>query len=87
MSNIELNPCPFCGYKPRLENDGFEKCRNKVDGDFITRWRVRCDNCGCMQEGGITEYRISKSEEMIILNHRDGRKNAIERWNRRAGDE
>jgi DnaJ-class molecular chaperone len=85
--NEELKPCPFCGHEPRLENDGFEKCRNEENGDLITRWRVYYPNCGCKKDGGITEYRISNNEEMIVLNNKNGKKTAIEIWNRRVGDE
>lgn len=81
----ELNPCPFCGHTPKLEHDRIECCRNSENGDLITRWKVRCLNCGIEQIGGVTEYRFMSDETLEIINtHFDGRNKAIEYWNRRV---
>ena len=42
----ELRPCPFCGGKAKLYNTGFEKTTDYEDGDFYTRWYVKCTGCG-----------------------------------------
>lgn len=84
----ELKPCPFCGGKASLENSGIEKCRNRENGDLITSWYVWCPNCGIKRDGGVSEYYFRKDETLILVNPMyDGRKKAIEAWNRRANDD
>lgn len=86
-TKVELKPCPFCGCSPRLENSKIEPCRNRENGDLITTWKVRCFNCGTEKDGGVTEYIFLSDETLKINNeHFDGRRKAIEAWNRRAGE-
>lgn len=83
-----LKPCPFCGHKAELVNNGIDKCCNRENGDLITRWKVRCTNCGIEKEGGVSEYKFLKDETLkLVRSEFDGRKKAIETWNRRAGNE
>ena len=84
----KLKPCPFCGSIPRLEHGEIEKCRSRENGDFIVSWKVRCFNCGTEKQGGVTEYIFLSDETLKIkCEHFDGRRKAIEAWNRRVNDE
>lgn len=87
MSLPPLKPYPFCGCNASLEHSGIEKTRNRDNGDLITRWKVRCNNCGTEKDGGCSEY-VFLNDETLMLKSRsfDGRRNAIEKWNRRAGE-
>lgn len=83
----ELKPCPFCGHAPKLEHTGIERTRSRDNGDLITTWRVRCLNCGTLKEGGFSEYVFANDETLRLRDPAfDGRKEAIEAWNRRTGD-
>lgn len=82
---IELKPCPFCGGKASLEHSGIEKCINRENGDLITRWRVQCRQCGVERKGGVSEYIFCRDETLMLRDEQfDGKKKAIEAWNRRA---
>lgn len=82
---LELLPCPFCGKIPRLENSGIKEGKSRENGDLITKWKVFCVNCGVEVDGGISEYVFMSDETIRVKDaHFDGRKQAIDNWNRRA---
>lgn len=83
----ELKPCPFCGGRAQIQHDKIETCRNSENGDLITRWSVYCPNCGTKKDGGVTEYYLSNDEALVIKSDDfNGRKTAIENWNRRTNN-
>lgn len=88
MPDVELKPCPFCGHIPYLQHDDIAVTRCRDDGDLIVRWKVRCNYCGVEKSGGATKYIFRNDETLLVMSPSfDGRKGAIERWNRRAGDD
>jgi hypothetical protein len=71
-----------------LEREKIEVCRNTDHDDLITRWKVRCGNCGVEKSGGVSKYRFMTDETLIIVDECfDGRRRAVEAWNRRATDD
>lgn len=80
----ELKRCPFCGGRAELRNSGIAECRDKHNGDLITRWEVVCTICGIKKDGGASEYFFRNDETLELANTLfDGRTKAIEAWNRR----
>ena len=86
MRETELKPCPFCGSKPTLINSGLKLTRSGAseDGDIITYWSVRCNNCGVEKSGYLSEYFFTREETLKIRENYNGKAQAIEAWNRRA---
>ena len=78
----EFKPCPFCGGKPFIHSTSLQI----VCGDRIQAyWDITCP-CGVHTGGYLSEYRFVDSERLIPEGFMDGRKNAIEAWNRRVDD-
>ena len=76
----ELKPCPFCGDRPEMF------CADimpRKDTEIIANWTVRCNRCG-IEKKATSFYRITFDEALDIC--LDGRKNAIEAWNRRVSE-
>lgn len=86
MPETKLLPCPFCGSKPVLTNSGLKLTTSgaNIDGDIITYWSVRCNNCGVEKSGYLSEYFFTREETLKIRDQYDGKAQAIEAWNRRA---
>ncbi len=79
----ELKKCPFCGGEASfsIKNDF---SRNLIKG---YEFNIRCNKCGVTNPD--REYRIefkmNDSGEIEIVS--DGRKNAIEEWNKRCKED
>ena len=75
---VELKPCPFCGGEAITE--GRKTIGNyKSDREYsYVNWIVRCTNRECFMSG----LRMS-----AFLNELLTEEEAIEAWNRRAGEE
>lgn len=88
----ELNPCPFCGTKPRLEHTTREIKESGNSNELRVYWQVKCGYCGCFRDGGFSEYIINNDGELKLHTRgyekepTDARKEAIEKWNERGGN-
>ena len=51
--------------------------------DFFTACGIKCA-CGESRNGWITQYHINMDGTVTMIGERDGRKEAIRNWNRRA---
>ena len=81
MAEIKLKPCPFCGGNPTLR-----RCSTGTKGyKFTASYEVKCDKCRMAQTQTFeTVFDLELNGELVL--EKDGRKEAIEAWNRRAED-
>ena len=75
----ELKKCPFCGGKAAFSIKK-DFSRNFING---YEFNIRCNKCGVTNPNREyrIEFRMNDSGEIEIVS--DGRKNAIEEWNKR----
>lgn len=89
----ELKPCPFCGGRAVLQQseakignarfpDGYGGFTSKLA--LAYEWVVCCSDCGSY--GIACHDRIYRNESGELIVHVDGRKGAIDSWNRRAAE-
>ena len=78
----ELKPCPFCGGQSFLK---------KLDSSYSThptvikdKWKVECENKCCWTPAFSDEIYHDGSGVIVVAHN--GAEEAIEAWNRRAGD-
>jgi Lar family restriction alleviation protein len=67
-NNIELKPCPFCGYMPQVYSYDYKLPSGKV---YARQWAVECSYHECQAQPSVDW-------------HYTTRKEAVEAWNRRA---
>ena len=75
----ELKPCPFCGGEANIKNMDL----HTRDGSIRAYWRVKCSKC--QTEKGYTSIYCLRDDDTLFVAF-DGRKRAIDAWNRRADD-
>lgn len=78
-NNTELKPCPFCGSNPTLR-----QCTTATKGlKFLAGYIVECRECRMAKTKEFeTVFDLELSGDLHY--DIDGRKEAIEAWNRRA---
>ena len=81
----ELKPCPFCGGQPKLFCSGLTATTGgfKNEPRISVDWTVKCQRCFTKKED-VSLYSFEFDETIDIK--RDGKRNVIELWNRRAED-
>lgn len=77
----ELRPCPFCGDEASVRK--FSSGTRQNSSTIMDSWIVNCEGCGA--ETDIYDDNIVRDDEISVIN--DGRKEAMEAWNRRATDD
>lgn len=74
---IKLEPCPFCGERAKIE-----KGDNKYErSSYIQCYRIGCNKCEIWFYGD-TEISLNLEGEVVF--NKNGFKDIVERWNRRA---
>lgn len=76
----KLKPCPFCGDKARIKRTACGNCNN---GRFYEKYKAGCEKCGIYFER-MSEFHTEGGQPVFDKN---GYEDAIEAWNRRAGEE
>ena len=74
----DLKPCPFCGSKVELEKNPlwYGNGRGyKNCYEFV----IRCKKCGCRVD--------QPKNDSVYRSEEKAKKNAIEAWNRRKGEQ
>ena len=79
MIDRELKPCPFCGGKAEIT----EMASGYGNREFTKEYRIGCEGCRVYFRR-TTRFRLEKDEPVFIVN---GCQEAINDWNRRAGEE
>ena len=72
----ELKPCPFCGNKEIEAYLAHPQYKGKPNESDWCYWSVGCPECGAWFEIGYTPPKTLE----------DAHREAVESWNRRAGD-
>lgn len=87
--DVELKPCPFCGHKATLSNDGLtmiDKYNRPSNSraEVKTQWKVTCDYCGCGKHLSYSSRYVFQNDGTLkLVDGTDGRLDAIEYWNTR----
>lgn len=81
MADLDLKPCPFCGGKAKLQRTSIGH-----SGEYFYEcWNIKCEKCGAtpLPKDGYTTYFTRNTDDEFIFKG-DGKKEAIDKWNRRA---
>ena len=82
MNTTELKPCPFCGGEAELLR---MKCTAHYLDELVKEFSVMCRLCATRTASFVGKYDFDS--EHILRCTKDGRKEAIDAWNRRTNDE
>ena len=82
-SKLVLRECPFCGGQAflRIRCAGYRTNPTTI----LDSWEVECEN-KCCRTPGFRDEIFHDGSGVIIINH-NGAEEAVEAWNRRAGEE
>lgn len=82
MNEEELKPCPFCGGKAYIKKTS----RGHSNTIFTVIAELGCRKCGYHMIGE-SEFDVDEFMNIHMLDRKNGIKEMIEKWNRRAADE